>query len=259
MIPWFEYHIVQLGPIPIQVWGFWVATGIVVATMLLARQLKKQYGIDPVHVTDIATYLVVAGFLGARVFHIVLYEPAFYASNPLEIIKIWHGGLSSFGGFAGALVGLWIFKKRKGFAWLKKISFIEFVDQAAQMLLLGWMIGRIGCVMIHDHPGIACDCVFALNNPNGPRLDMALLEIIGLLPLATFFVVKRNKKFSPGMKTSILLVYYGVLRFGLDFLRARDVSAPDARYFGLTPAQYFSIVMAVSGVRMMWKNKTVGI
>lgn len=255
MIPWFELRVVHLGPIPIQVWGFFVALGIVLGTWLLAKTLQEKYKIKPEHIMDLAVYLVLFGFLGARIFHIVFYEPVFYLMDPVEILKIWHGGLSSFGGFVGGGVGLWIYKKRRGFGWLKKLPMMTFMDHLVQMLLLGWMVGRIGCVMIHDHPGVLCDCTLALDAPSGARLDMALLEILGLLPLALFFFLVRKKKYKAGTKTAVLLIYYGILRFILDFWRAQDLVTSDARYGGLTPAQYLSMLMAALGVHLLAKGK----
>ncbi len=247
MLPWFELTTVYIGPIPLQVWGFWVALGFVLSTVILTKRLKP-FGIKADHVLDFCIWLLVGGFIGARVFHVVFYEPTFFIQNPGELLKIWHGGLSSFGGFAGAAAGFWLFKKRRGFGWMKKLSPMGLFDQFSFAALYGWMIGRVGCFMIHDHLGVPCDCALALNKPDGPRLDMALLEILALLPLALVFFLLRKKKHKEGFFASILLVYYGIVRFILDFWRATDIIHADARYAGLTPAQYISIAMVAYGV-----------
>lgn len=255
MIPYFEWRTFDIGPIPIQVWGFWVALGIGVGMWLLVRRLKA-YKINPESVLDLGTYLVFGGFIGARLFHVFLYEPAQYLVNPIEILYVWHGGLSSFGGFAGALFALWLFKKRKGFAWLKRVPMVKLLDELSQALLVGWIIGRVGCVMIHDHPGAPCGCVLDLKgNPAGDRMDMAMLEIFALLPLAVlFFVLRKRGVKMQGVFLYVLMAYYGVVRFILDFWRSTDLTHSDVRYFGLTPAQYLSMVMTVYGVYGMVKK-----
>ena len=76
---------------------------------------------------------------------------------------------------------------------------------------------------------------------------MAILEILGLIPLAIIFFVLRDRKKPAGWHTSILFIYYGVLRFILDFWRATDIVGSDVRYLGLTPAQYFAILLVFVG------------
>lgn len=238
MIPWFQYDMVYLGPIPIRVWGFFVALGMLVALAILwhrgrGGELKKEMLVDH------ALWMIICGLIGARVFHILFYEPEFYFRHPLEALKIWQGGLSSFGGLAGAAVGFFAFAKAKQLA---KAGWQRIADLMSYAALYGWLVGRLGCVMIHDHPGAPCNCFIDLQTPDGPKLDMALLEIIFLLPLAVLFFVKRYKPMRDGWYTGMLFVYYGALRFFLDFLRTGD-----ARYLGLTPAQFFGILLVFLG------------
>lgn len=243
MIPWFQYTTVSIGPVPIQVWGFFVALGMAVALWIMAKRAER-FGFKKEAVLDTALLMIAFGLLFARVFHVLFYEFAFYAANPIDVFKVWHGGLSSFGGLFGAMLGFWwSIKKGK----IKKMSLLSFADLVAFGALFGWIVGRIGCVMIHDHLGQPCDCFLSIQTPSGPRLEMALLEIIGLLPLALLFYIARKRGKPPGWFVSILFVYYGVLRFVLDFFRATDIEAADARYLGLTPAQYFAILLVGAG------------
>jgi len=254
MLPWFEFTTVNIGPIPLQVWGFWVALGFVLTSTLLVKRLKP-FGIKGELVLDLCMWLLLGGFIGARIFHVVLYEPAFFLQHPAELLKIWHGGLSSYGGFVGAAFAFFVFKKRRGLAWLKQMTLTGLFDHVSFAALYGWMTGRVGCFMIHDHLGVPCDCLLALNKPDGPRLDMALLEILALFPLAIFFFLVRNKKKPEGFFASVLLMYYGAVRCILDFWRATDIIQADARYLGLTPAQYLSLGMVGVGIWLWQKHK----
>ncbi|MBU0596560.1 prolipoprotein diacylglyceryl transferase [Patescibacteria group bacterium] len=240
----------MLGPIPIQVWGLFVALGIILATLILYKRAKKFYT-NPDQLLDLSIYFIVGGLVGARIFHIVFYELAFFIDNPIEIIKIWHGGMSSFGGFVGAGIGfLWFVKKNR----INKEKFLSIADQLGFASLYGWIVGRLGCASIHDHAGRLSNNFLAVKFPEGARFDMAIIEIIFLLPLAILFLILHEKKLFPGFYLATILVYYGFLRFVLDFFRAIDISHADVRYVGLTPGQYFGIVMFGLGVWLFVKK-----
>jgi phosphatidylglycerol---prolipoprotein diacylglyceryl transferase len=254
MIPWFQFTTIHIGPIPLQVWGFWVALGFIFSTVVMVKRLKP-FGVSSEQVLDICMWLLIGGVIGARISHIVLYEPSFFIAHPSELLKIWHGGLSSYGGFVGAAVAFLLYKKKHEVTWLKKLSVGKFLDHFGFAALYGWMIGRIGCFMIHDHLGIPSNFLLAVNKPDGARLDMAFLEILALFPLAIFFFVWKNKKKPSGFFLSILLVYYGLVRFTLDFLRATDIIHADVRYMGLTPAQYLSLCVVVLGGVVFYRTQ----
>ncbi len=251
MIPWFQLTTVHLGPIPIQVWGFFVALGMWIGLILVKKQVeKKGWNVDEVY--DIAFWLLIGGIIGARVAHILFYELSYYLAHPIDIIKIWEGGMSSFGGMIGAVLGFFgIMKKNK----TVKEQILQYADVYVWAGVYGWIVGRIGCVMIHDHLGKPCDCLLSIQTPTGPRLEMALLEILGLLPLALYLFLTRKQPRKGGETLGIVLVYYGVLRFILDFFRSVGVPGSDVRYFGLTPAQYFAILFVMSGVYLLYIGK----
>ncbi|MFH1286825.1 MAG: prolipoprotein diacylglyceryl transferase [Candidatus Magasanikbacteria bacterium] len=243
MIPWFQFTVVHIGPIPIQVWGFFVALGMLVSMMIIAKR-SKQYDLNKEVMMDLGLWMLVCGVVFARLFHIFFYELGFYISNPVEMLKIWHGGLSSFGGLFGALIVIPFYLKKKK---IRKSEILKIADLLSFSALFGWIIGRVGCFIIHDHIGRKSGFFLAIGSPDGSRLEMALLEIIALIPLAYFFFLMDKKKKSYGFITSMLFMYYGIVRFFLDFFRATDITAADVRYLGLTPGQYFAIVLLIFG------------
>jgi len=254
MFPWFQYTVVYLGPIPIQVWGLFVALGMLLSVWIVWKRAKR-LGENPEQIVDLAFWAIVGGLIGARLFHVVLYQPDFYFDNPVEIIKVWRGGLSSFGGLFGAAVGF-LWKARMGLSGGFYRKLFKIADILAFAAVYGWMVGRLGCAMIHDHPGIACNCFLAVRWSDGtPRLDMAILEILAMTPLAIWFYLTRRKRKPDGWFLNVLFIYYGALRFILDFFRATDLPGADARYFGLTPAQYFAILLVVLGGKFFFSSK----
>lgn len=259
VLPWIHIQTIPIGPLNIQVWGLTVAIGILVSTYLFQRAVTPK-GITKETVIDLVLVLIISGFLGARLYHVFAYQPLFFLSNPLELFKIWQGGFSSFGGLFGSAFGLWFFEKKRGTAWRKHLSFPELLDKVIKAAIPGWLIARFGCVLIHDHIGQECpNCQLAFATPMGDRLDMAFLEIIFLLPFYFFWMLWEKYKRFAGQGFSIMMIFYGLLRIGLDFFRATDIVHADARYFGLTPGQYAGMAFVLIGVflYLRWSGKKI--
>lgn len=249
MIPYFQLTSFSIGPATIYVWGLLVAAGLLAATALL-HYLARKFVLSPAVAMDLAVWALVGGFVGARVSHVVFYEPTYYLQNPTEILKIWHGGLSSLGGFIGAAVALRIFMAVRRFSWK---DFLPYADIASVSLWLGWGIGRIGCFLIHDHPGTLSHFMLAVNYPalipcnlpGGtpcfmPRHDLGLYDsLLGFALFAiSWFLLPRLLKKRFGLTAAISFLLYAGARFFLDFLRATDIPNSDLRYGEFTPAQW---------------------
>ncbi len=194
---------------------------------------------------DLALWMIVGGFVGARLVHVFIYEPQFYFSHPWEFFAVWHGGWSSFGGVAGAIASFFFYNKKHAVAPMQE----RIADLMSVSAVFGWVVGRLGCVMIHDHLGRPCNCFFDIETPQGPRLDMALTEIFLLLPLVVLFLILQKRRVKDGTYTALLFLYYGITRFLLDFLRLGD-----HRYLGLTPAQFFAILIMIFGGHFLFKR-----
>ena len=247
MIPYFGTTGWQIGFLKIQSWGLLVAMGFLVG-LLISRWLVKKKKINQDIFLDLFVAILVFSLIGSRLFY-VIFENAwgFYLRNPLDVFKIWQGGLSSFGGFLGAAVVLSYF-------WSKKIVTWKELDILAFAFPFGWVVGRLGCLMIHDHLGIFSSSVLAISFVQGARLDMALMEILMLLPLLFIFAWKGLKLLLyPSLLSSVLFLWYGVGRFFLDFLRAQDIAFPDARYLFLTVAQWGSIILVIIALKRIKK------
>lgn len=244
MIPFFQYNTIMFGPVTIQVWGTCVALGIIAAVLLMQR-LAKKYFLSKELLLDLAMWVLISAFLFARVFHVVFYDLAFYMAHPIDVLKFWQGGASSLGGFFGAGVALWLFCKKRKITWEQ---FLPYADVAAVSLWLGWGIGRIGCFLIHDHPGTLSHFVGAVQFPTGARHDLGLYEsIVGFVLFIIFmssfkWLVKKQW----GLVAVCSSLLYAVARFFLDFLRATDVVGSDARYAHLTPAQWGMLLVVVA-------------
>ena len=245
MIPYIEWKTIELGPLTLQVWGLFVALGFLAGT-LAAAWLARRRGQDPKIVYDIVPWLVVAGMVGGRLGHVLFYDLPYFIHHPAEIFAIWHGGLSVFGGFLACLaVGVWYLRRRQVDVW-------QYADTLVFGLPFGKAIGRIGCFLIHDHPGTATDFVLGVKYPDGiVRHDHGLyLSINGFIMALVFLWLARRPR-PAGTYIAIFSLWYGFVRFFLDFYRAIDT-----RYFGLTPAQYLCVILFIFGLgTAVWIRK----
>ncbi|MBI3626977.1 prolipoprotein diacylglyceryl transferase [Candidatus Uhrbacteria bacterium] len=249
MIPYFQITKFYIGPIPIQIWGLFVSAGILAAIFFSTRAAREK-GLNSSKILDASLGMIISAFVLARLVHVFGYFSAYYLAQPSEIWKIWHGGFSAVGGLVGGIV-YFLF-----FAWKHKLAVWSYLDVLAQGFPLGYAIGRIGCFLIHDHPGTLSHFVLAVKYPSASRHDLGL--DLSLSAWVMFLVVlglrRLSRKASPeswlrrdGFWVSLVFIWYGLTRFFLDFLRAYDLPFSDARYFSLTVAQYFGLILILTG------------
>ncbi len=248
MIPFFRLTAIPIGPVHIQVWGLFVAAGILTAAWAGARKARER-GLVADTFLDFASWIVIAALVGGRVFHAAAYDPASFLADPWKLFRVWEGGMSSFGGFAGAAVAALLFAK------LRRVDFRKYGDVAAYVLPLGYGIGRIGCFLIHDHPGTLSHSFLSVRYPEGARLDHGLLlSVLGFAIFAWFVSIERRGKGEKGFLPRFM-VFYGSARFVLDFYRAWDLPGGDARYLSLTPAQYGALLAVALGIWLAKKDR----
>ncbi len=246
MIPYFQPPSLHLGPFTIELFGIFAAAGIYLGARLAAGRAARE-GLDPRLLADYAVWGVVAGILGGHLVHLVLYHPE-ELRDPLRIVKVWEG-LSSFGGLLGAVIALAVFLRRR------HLSLAPYADALALGTAPGWGVARIGCFVVHDHPGVLTHFPLAVNFPGGARHDLGLYDALWLFAITALLWTLASRGAMRGRLLAILAVLYGIGRFFFDFLRARDVAYPDARYFGLTPAQYFCFFLVGWGVYQLARNR----
>lgn len=238
VIPWFQLPSLSLGPITIQSFGVLSALGILLATWL-AQRAARELGRDPQVILDFSVIGVLAGVLGGHLVHLLFYHPEELA-DWWRIFMLWEG-LSSMGGLLGGVVAgvLW-------FRW-KGVQLRDYSDAFALGIAPGWGVARIGCFTVHDHPGVHTSFFLAVRFPDGPRHDLGLYEAILLLALGAALWVLHRRGALRDRLLPLLAVVYGIGRFFLDFLRARDVAYADARHLGLTFAQYAAVALFAWG------------
>ena len=258
------------GPLAIHSFGLSVAVGLVLCFGLASWRTERKLGAPAEDVQNLGFYLVFIGWALSHVFNVILYEPEALLRDPLILFKVWTS-ISSYGGLMGGFIAFFIWHWRH-----PQYDRLAFMDLGAWSLPVPWFFGRIGCATVHDHPGhVATEGwlghlwadiqatfpslpeIFPLaiqfdptKSPGvaGPRHDLGLYEAIWWAVLV-FAVLWLDRKPRPsGFYLAVLPLLYAPARFLLDFLRVPPELGGDARYFGMTPAQYLSIVIFVAGL-----------
>lgn len=127
----------QIGPLSIHWYGIIIATGILLCYWYAVSQAKRRK-IDFRHIENMALWVIFSGVLGARIYYILFFNPSYFLSNPLEILKIWQGGLAIHGALIGGALAYTIYTRSH------RLSFFTYLDLIAPGVLLAQGLGRWG-------------------------------------------------------------------------------------------------------------------
>lgn len=235
------------APFSFKPFGTLVAIGVYIGAWLSLRHGRRR-GLDERKLMSFIMWVGGAGFLGGHVFDTLFYFPERVAADPLSLIRVWEG-LSSFGGFAGATIGLLIWRR------IHREAALRYADVVASSFPVGWWFGRLGCTVAHDHPGMESQMWFAVRYPDGARFDLGLIEMVLTIPLAITFLVLQRRPRAWGVYLGSMCMAYAPIRFGLDFLRIRQGANADARYLGLTPAQWGCFLLFAAGAVVFQRRR----
>lgn len=255
--------------------------GLLIGWRLLMRMMRGQgiWGdaapMKPEQVDDLLTWVILGVILGGRLGFVLFYEPAYYLANPAEIVRVWNGGMSFHGGFAGVIIATWIFCRRNA------IPPLRLADAMAVVAPIGLFFGRIANFINAElwgrptdvpwgviFPGEAaqsCPGVEGLCARHPSQLYEAGLEGL-VLGLILWAVVRRGGLRRPGFAFGIFLAGYGLARIFVELFRVADAQfiTPDnplghvigGPVIGLTMGQLLSLPMLLVGLFfILWSRR----
>ncbi|KEQ00927.1 Prolipoprotein diacylglyceryltransferase [Snodgrassella alvi SCGC AB-598-J21] len=243
--PNFDPVLIHLGPLAIRWYALSYIVGFCLFIWLGRRRIKSGQTIFTNELLeDLFTWGVFGVILGGRLGYVLFYQSAYYFSHPLDILKIWQGGMSFHGGFIGVLVAMWLFARKH------KAKFWAVADFVAPLIPLGLACGRIGNFINGELWGrvTSADAFWAMGFPHAHDDDVALVmqdpqkwlpvwEKFQMLPRhpsqlyefmlegIVLFVIMWlfTKKPRPlGQASMLFLLGYGVFRFFVEFAREPD-------------------------------------
>jgi phosphatidylglycerol---prolipoprotein diacylglyceryl transferase len=246
---------IHFGDFTVFFYALIILLGVLVACFLTMRR-AKDYGQDPDLVWDLATWLLIAGIIGARLWHVLLPSASqvangittqFYLTHPLDAINIRNGGLGIPGAVIGGALALFIFTRAK------KLSFWTWTDMIAPGLILAQAIGRWGNFVNQELYGAPSTLPWAIFIDQAYRLpefkDIATYHPLFLYECiwnvaVMFFILWAEKQFAEKLKSgdlfTIYLIGYPLGRFLLEFLRLDTAQA-----FGINFNQTFMAAIAL--------------
>ncbi len=221
---------------------------------------------------DLLTWIIVGVILGGRLGFVLFYQPAYYLQNPMDILKVWQGGMSFHGGLIGVIAAALVFARRY------KIAALSLADLVAHTVPPGLLLGRLANFVNAElwgrpselpwaviFPGTAaqdCPDISGLCARHPSQLYEAALEGLVLGAFLLWLVYRRGAFRAPGMVMGVFFAGYGISRFIVEFFRQ-----PDAQFvspgnplglawhidgLGLTMGQILSLPMIAIGLWFVW-------
>jgi len=254
MLPYpnIDPSIIELGPLKLRWYGLMYIVGFLAAYFLMGRQAKaRRLGLQGRQLQDLIFYLAIGLIVGARIGYVLFYQyPDFgsYLKHPLEIIAIWHGGMSFHGGLMGALIAGILFSRKR------QIPLWELGDVVIVTAPIGLGLGRTGNFINGELFGRPSSVPWAMVFPTGgplPRHPSQLYEAV-LEGLALFVILwsLKDRNFRPGAMVCFFLAGYGMLRFFVEFFREPDPQI--GLFWGLfSMGQFLCMAMIIAAV-ILW-------
>ena len=168
----------HLGPLTLRWYGLFFMSGFVVGTFVLTHIYRSER-VSPRWVDVITMYMLAGTILGARLGHCLFYDPQYYLSHPLDILKIWEGGLASHGATIGILFACWLFARNN------KFDYLWVLDRIVIVVGIGGALIRTGNLMNSEIVGKPTDVPWAFVFP---RDTEHLQDAVSPLPAGAVLV-----------------------------------------------------------------------
>ena len=254
----------HLGPFDLRWYSLAYLAGIFIGFWYLLK-LLKQPGAPMArrHADDLVFYAALGIILGGRIGYVFFYNFGQYLRHPIEIVKLWDGGMSFHGGVIGTSLGIFYFARKEKLSWLR------IHDYVACCVPFGLFFGRLANFVNQELWGAPTHVPWAvrfveltqfgpiLGPPRHPsQLYEALLEGIVLFAILWGMFWKTQARYQPGKLVGAFLFLYGLFRFCVEFIREPDQQLiAFTQATGLHMGQWLSLPMILGGLYLMWTAK----
>jgi phosphatidylglycerol:prolipoprotein diacylglycerol transferase len=242
--------LIELGPFKIYSYGFMLALSFLVGILYAGRRAEKR-DVSREIVQDLSIILIILAVVGSRMLYIITHRDHYHSI--IDIIALWEGGATYYGGLVLTIMGALVYLRRKG------ISFLRMADICAPSIALGIFLTRIGCFLSGCCFGSPTECPLGVTFPPdspagfiypGSAVHPAQLysSFYGIVIFVVLILFDRRRSYD-GFIFALLCLLYGAARFTVDFFRYYDESAMMTG--SLTVNQGISIALALFGVLLL--------
>ncbi len=240
---------VSIGPLKVHWYGLMYLVAFMAVWGLGMRRAKQPGSNWTVEqVGDAIFYGAMGAILGGRLGYVLFYNFGYYLHHPLDMFKVWQGGMSFHGGLLGVITALWLFARKH------KKTFLQVTDFFAPWVPLGLGAGRIGNFINHELWGRVTDVPWGMVFPNAgplPRHPSQLYQF-ALEGVVLFLIVwlYSRKPRPAGAVSGLFLLGYGIQRFAVEFVREPDSQLGFIGGF-FTMGQLLSLPMICAGIALL--------
>jgi phosphatidylglycerol---prolipoprotein diacylglyceryl transferase len=247
-----------IGGFSVRWYGLLFALGFVFGYIIMQKILRNENIPDKV-LDELSTYMLIFTVVGARLGHCLFYEPEYYLAHPIEILKVWEGGLASHGAAIAIPIGLWFFAKKihKPYIWI--------LDRIVIVVALAGFLIRMGNLMnseiFGDITTLPWGFIFKRYYVEAytidPRHPTQIYEAIGYL--ATFILLYRiywkdKGNMRPGTIFGLFMILIWSVRFVVEFIKIPQVDFENNMFLDM--GQLLSIPLIIAGIFIfMWSRK----
>lgn len=254
---WWEVspEIVKLGPFSLRWYGLLFALGFVLGYIILSKVYKKEK--KPLEdLEKLSVYVILGTVIGARLGHCLFYDPVYYLTNPIEILKVWQGGLASHGAAIGILTALYMFSKKR-----KDQNLLWILDRLVIVVALGGALIRLGNLFNSEIIGKAANVPWAFvfirvdDIPRHPTQLYESLFYFGSFLILYFIYQKKSVSLKPGFLFGLFLILIFGFRFFIEFLKENQSAFESA--LPINMGQILSIPFVLLGLYFIFRKKKI--
>ena len=265
----------SIGPVAVHWYGIMYLIAFA-AFWLLGERRRRAGGlpVGPTAFSDLAFYGMIGVILGGRVGYMLFYAAPELLADPLSLFRIWEGGMSFHGGLLGVLVAMWYWSRRNG------MHFFDVMDFVAPLVPIGLGTGRLGNFIGGELWGRHTDLPWGMIFPRAidtaghsieqlkamagagqlaaearhpSQLYQMLLEGVLLFCILYFVSMKPKPRY---LVSGLFALFYGVFRFGVEFVREPDAQLGYLAWGWLTMGQILSLPLILLGVVLLLASRS---
>jgi phosphatidylglycerol---prolipoprotein diacylglyceryl transferase len=252
LLPFGGPEISSIGPIMPRWYGILFAGGFLLG-YLMGSKLFRDAGKPQAYADSLLTYILIGTVLGARLGHVIFYDPDYYLRNLHEVLAFWQGGLASHGAGVGIMLAIWFYMRKH-----PDLTFTWLGDRVAMPVAIGGTFIRIGNFFNSEILGVPTDVpwavVFARIDilPRHPSMLYEALWCVILLAILWWVYMHYKKNPPEGLLLGLIMIILFTGRILIEFTKVEQAAFMDGTFF--TMGQLLSVPFILFGIWLLWKR-----